>query len=493
LNLNRFQFKYLEFMPVVPHCSPRCQDLQAVQTFVADCLEQVAQGQDPLVASLGFAIPAIDPLLALAHLSDPKERHLYLERATTQEAVVAFGSALVHQSTGVGRFNDAHRFVEQWMRKIHCYRGDDPTAAPPSPRFFCSFTFFPHRASDNPDFPAATVVLPQWQISRQGKTCLLTANFLLTPETGLMAILDELESRLLALERLYQQYPAAYANSPSLPLSNLTRRPPCQASQHFKASVERALSDIDRHQIQKIVLAHAFDVVRQVPFQTLPSLAHLRQRYPDCYVFSVANGRGKTFMGASPERLLSIAQRQLITDALAGSAPRGSTPQADRQLARRLLNSPKEQGEHQIVVNFLVQTLADLGLRPHYPQIPTLLRLSNIQHLHTPIQARLSGHIHPLQLVEALHPTPAVAGVPTWAACQQIHNYEQFDRGLYAAPLGWVGVNGDSEFIVGIRSALISGNWARLYAGAGIVAGSDPEREWAEINLKFRALGDSLV
>jgi menaquinone-specific isochorismate synthase len=107
--------------------------------------------------------------------------------------------------------------------------------------------------------------------------------------------------------------------------------------------------------------------------------------------------------------------------------------------------------------------------------------------------ATVPRQIHPLHIVEALHPTPAVAGVPTREACDQILRFEDFDRGLYAAPLGWVGANGDSEFIVGIRSALIADTRARLYAGAGIVAGSDPDREWAEIKLKFRALGESLV
>jgi menaquinone-specific isochorismate synthase len=182
-----------------------------------------------------------------------------------------------------------------------------------------------------------------------------------------------------------------------------------------------------------------------------------------------------------------------MTDALAGSAPRGRNPREDRQLALRLVNSRKEQGEHRMVVDFLASQLEGLGLCPQYPNRPSLLRLSNIQHLHTPIQAMVSGPTHPLHMVEALHPTPAVAGVPTQDAFEQIHAYEQFDRGLYAAPLGWVDTQGNSEFIVGIRSALIDNNWARLYAGAGIVAGSDPEREWAEINLKFRALSEALV
>ncbi len=480
-------------MPVVSYCSPSRQDLQAVQPFINECLGRVTLGKGPHIASLSFAIAAIDPLLALVPLAHRQDYHLYLEQASAQEAVVAFGSAVTGQFAGEDRFGQTHRFIETWQRRLHSYQEDSLVGIAPAPRFFCSFSFFSHSPGAAIEFPAATVVLPQWQIWRRGQTHVLTVNLLLTAETTLSSVLKTLEDRLATVRDLPQTYPNPTALPRSLTLSDGLAWPDALASHHFQDSVVQALGHIDRHHMQKIVLAHAFDMVRDTPFQVLPSLAKLRQRYPDCYVFAVGNGRGTTFMGASPERLLSITQRQLMTDALAGSAPRGRSAQEDRRLALQLLHSPKEQGEHQLVVKFLNQQLTGLGLRPHYPSRPTLLRLSNIQHLHTPIQARVSGPIHPLHLVEALHPTPAVAGVPTAAACDHIHRYERFDRGLYAAPLGWVGVNGDSEFIVGIRSALINGTWARLYAGAGIVAGSDPAREWAEINLKSRALGESLV
>ena len=122
-----------------------------------------------------------------------------------------------------------------------------------------------------------------------------------------------------------------------------------------------------------------------------------------------------------------------------------------------------------------------------------LLQLSNIQHLWTPIRAAVPANIHPLEIVACLHPTPAVAGAPRTVACEEIRRYETFDRALYAAPLGWIDSRGNSEFVVGIRSALIEGCQARLYAGAGIVAGSDPNKELAEIQMKFQALLNTLV
>jgi menaquinone-specific isochorismate synthase len=480
-------------MPVVTYCSYRSPSLQSIHPTLAESLQQIQQSNQPKVVSLSFDIPTVDPLLALAQLSHHRERHLYLEHRTTQQAVAAFGTALFFQSTGTDRFHQTRQFIQQWTPNITAYDTATGASAPSgarAPRFYCSFSFFPQGTGSGMDFPTASAMLPQWQITRRRSACTLTANLILTPDSSLTPVLEQLDTRLSQIQKLSQQaWPPTQSHHPRLSLL----QPSPLAREQFKHSVAAAVNHISQRQLQKVVLAHAFDLVRKEPFQTLPSLMALRQRHPDCYVFSINNRQGKTFIGASPERLLSLYRGQLITDALAGSAPRGRNPREDRQLAQRLVNSRKEQGEHRMVVDFLASQLEGLGLRPQYPKSPSLLRLSNIQHLHTPIQAVVSGATHPLHMVEALHPTPAVAGVPTQEAFEQIHAYEQFNRGLYAAPLGWVDTQGNSEFIVGIRSALIDGNWARLYAGAGIVAESDPDREWAEINLKCRALSEALV
>ena len=140
----------------------------------------------------------------------------------------------------------------------------------------------------------------------------------------------------------------------------------------------------------------------------------------------------------------------------------------------------------------MIQSLHDLDIVPQLLP-PRLRQLSNIQHLWTPMQAHVPPNVHPLEIVARLHPTPAVAGAARDVACTQIRQYETFERGLYAAPLGWIDYQGNSEFIVGIRSALIDSDRARLYAGAGIVAGSDPDKELAEIQLKLQALLKALV
>lgn len=260
----------------------------------------------------------------------------------------------------------------------------------------------------------------------------------------------------------------------------------------FKNSVSSILEIIQSQHLRKIVLADTLDVTNNQDFNLLQSLNNLRQLHPNCHVFSTSNGQGQNFIGASPERLISIHKQQLITDALAGSAPRGKTPIEDAANANNLVNNTKEKHEHKLVLDFITQHLSQLGL---FPQVlsPRLRQLSNIQHLWTPITAVVPTNIHPLQIISKLHPTPAVAGAARDIACNEIRRYENFERGLYAAPLGWVDAEGNCEFIVGIRSALINGNYARLYAGAGIVAGSDPQKEFAEVQLKLQALLKALV
>ncbi|MGB3138404.1 MAG: isochorismate synthase [Nodosilinea sp.] len=478
-------------MPVVSYCSDRGQTLPSVYWFLDRWLKQARQRQQSQLVTLSFDIPPVDPLLVLAQLAPSSDRHLYLENPVAQTSMVGFGTALFHEGAGDGRFTQARQFVDQWRSKTRHYSEVGTTASLSGAnwaRFFCAFTFFADQPEAEARFPAALVVLPQWQIVRQGHQGVLTFNHIVTAATDVEAILDNLAAQLRAVKRLGGK---AWREPP--PSARLPVQPDSDAGPRFKTAVNRALGYMTQYPVQKIVLAHALDWVSAEPVQPLAALGRLRQRYPDCHIFSVGQGHGETFMGASPERLLSMTQGQLITDALAGSAPRGADPLQDDSLAQRLLRNPKERSEHRLVVEFLARQLQRVGLRPQYRPWPGVRRLSNIQHLHTPVRARVPHHVHPLQIVAALHPTPAVAGVPTREACDQILRFEDFNRGLYAAPLGWVGANGDSEFVVGIRSALVSDTWVRLYAGAGIVSGSDAAREWAEIKLKLRALGESLV
>ncbi|MFM9079426.1 MAG: isochorismate synthase MenF, partial [Opitutaceae bacterium] len=255
-----------------------------------------------------------------------------------------------------------------------------------------------------------------------------------------------------------------------------------------RAAVGRALERIGRGEIGKVVLARAIDLLADQPLHPLVALNGLRQRFADWYSFSFSDGRGPSFIGASPERLLRVSRGVLETEALAGSAPRGGSASAAAALAAGLTRSETDRREHEQVLADIRARLAPLASELEASGTPQVRRLANVQHLHTPVRGVLRDGAHPLDVLAELHPTPAVGGAPRAAALAAIGELEGFPRGLYAGALGWLNARRGGEFFVGLRSALVDGRSARLYAGAGIVAGSAPEKEFAETELKFRAM-----
>jgi salicylate biosynthesis isochorismate synthase len=177
-----------------------------------------------------------------------------------------------------------------------------------------------------------------------------------------------------------------------------------------------------------------------------------------------------------------------VTAALAGSTPRGATPDEDARLGQALLDDPKERAEHDYVVQAIREGLIDVSSRLVADAEPRLRRLANVQHLWTPVRAEVGRDTSVLDIVARLHPTPAVGGFPRPAAMTLIREREQLDRGWYAGPIGWLNRAGEGEFVVGLRSALLRERTATLFAGCGIVAGSEPAAEFAELGWKLRPM-----
>ncbi len=438
------------------------------------------------IISFAQKIPSIDPLAFLEKFVRPNDLHFYWENPAKQEAIASYGITRHITVSSSDRFITAQKFIQTCLRQT--IRKGEINLSAAGPYLFCTFTFFPDSNNGYSPFPPATIFLPRFQIIKKNRTCIFIVNFPVAPKQNIKLVLEQIKQKIRNID-WSQQAKISKKNENSFQAINSS---PVDYSECFKSVITSALNSIAIDEFSKIVIAHATDIFSPAPFDLIASLNNLRCRHPDCYIFSTSSGRGHNFIGASPERLISIQNKQLVTDALAGSAPRGKTAAEDLQLANLLLKNRKEKREHQAVSDFLLNRLRQLDLKPQ--QLPLqLLQLSNIQHLWTPIYAHLPIDIDPLEIVAHLHPTPAVAGVPTDIACEQIRRYENFDRTLYAAPLGWVDYQENCEFIVGIRSALIEGDRARLYAGAGIVSGSNPDKELAEIQLKLQSLLKALV
>jgi len=255
----------------------------------------------------------------------------------------------------------------------------------------------------------------------------------------------------------------------------------------FLTAVSEAAAAVRRGELEKVVLAREVRVEAEEPFDVEAALRRLRDAYPSCYVFAVARGE-QVFLGATPERLVRLEGRTVRVASLAGSIRRGTTPEEDRELAAALLASTKDRAEHAVVARAIRAALDGPCVEVEAPDAPVILSVRNVHHLYTPVNARLSDGATLLDLVARLHPTPAVGGMPRAAALRYIREHEGLDRGWYAAPVGWMDASGQGEFAVALRSALVEGAEATLFAGCGIMGDSDPEREYAESAVKLRPM-----
>jgi menaquinone-specific isochorismate synthase len=236
-------------------------------------------------------------------------------------------------------------------------------------------------------------------------------------------------------------------------------------------------------QLRKVVLARDLHATADNPIDVRVLLSRLAARYPGCYTFACDG-----MVGATPELLISRDSWEVGSLVLAGTAPRGATPAEDSDLARALLGSAKENEEHEYAAVSLRDTLSPLCAAMYVTPRPELIRLPNVQHLGTRVRGTLAAVKSALTLVAAVHPTAAVGGTPTGAAVEAIRELESMDRERYAGPVGWIDADGNGDWGIALRCAQLSGRRARLFAGCGIVAGSDPAAELAETESKFRPM-----
>jgi menaquinone-specific isochorismate synthase len=256
----------------------------------------------------------------------------------------------------------------------------------------------------------------------------------------------------------------------------------------FSELVDRAVAMIQEEQLEKVVLAR--DLVGSVPsdFDLRTALGRLSDRYPSCWIYSVDG-----MFGASPELLVRVSHSQVSARVLAGTAARGTDPNVDQAIAKALAESHKNVSEHAFAVKSLVSALEPFCDHVDADTDPFSLALPNLWHLASDVHGVLKENSSVLDLASALHPTAAVAGTPRDSAQKLIAELEPFDRGRYAGPVGWIGADGDGEWVIALRGAQLQGGKITAYAGCGIVSESDGESELIETDLKFQPIIGALA
>jgi isochorismate synthase len=361
---------------------------------------------------------------------------------------------------------------------------DEPAGLPAGagPVWAGGFAFDPDGGSSPPwsSLAPAMLTLPELSLCRSGGSTYITVNAVIAPGEDGAARERALEARLAGLRAeplpMLDPHPASQAEIRSA-------RPPAE----FEAMVGRATERIGAGEMRKVVLAREVIVSSGAAHEPGALFGAMRQQFSSCFCFCCGTPEA-AFFGASPELLVRRSGAGVSTVALAGSTRRSSDPAVDDHLGEQLLRSDKNRREQRIVSERIVRIL-----RPHAVWVeaaaePEVIKVANIQHLGTPVIAQLAEPRSAVELAGLMHPTPAVGGEPHGPAVAAIAEMEGMDRGWYAGPIGWMDAAEDGEFCVGLRSALLRDRDAHLYAGVGVVAGSDPAAELEETEIKLDAL-----
>lgn len=450
----------------------------------------------PVLASFAFEREATDLLQFAGGAAGVNGFGFYWEHPRDGFALVAGGVAQRLCAKGRGRFRQMAEKVEPLLRSAIT-----AGCANSGPYALGGFSFFDDLDETQwPGFGAAQMVVPEWMLLRRGAGMTAMVNTMIAPDCEPRSVAAEMAEKARALKG----GPGAVAggqNGSAPIVEDMESVAPGAAAAKASAEaargeeghgrwlemVARAVAEIRAGQLSKVVLARTFDVVCRAARFPLPILARLRQANPDCFNFMINPGEGQVFLGATPEQLARFSNGAVELGALAGTSPRGENAKEDEAFARRMLESRKDRCEHQIVVDTIVKNVEGLG-EIQRPGEPCVVKLSNLQHLYTPITLHSKAPISVISMIERLHPTPAVGGHPGPAALERIRKFENFERGWYAGPLGWMNAQGEGEFAVALRACTLSADRARLYAGGGIVADSDPEQEYLETQLKLKPI-----
>jgi isochorismate synthase len=419
---------------------------------------------------------------------------------------VAWGGALLDLQAAVADTAPSGPVIHEVREALGALR-PTPGNGFPVPRLFGGFAFGSGGGGDSAaadptweGFPAARFILPEFLLEGEGEGAQLILQWIQEPAStardGLSlpeSLLSGSEARLQDLaERLVAGEPADGEDGTNGEVED-GRAEDRGAKGAWAAAVDRILAGIRKGELEKAVLARILDVELSQSAHASGVLARLRRENRRAHVFLFEPDPGRILLGAAPEILAELRGGRFHATAVAGSISRGADADADSELAARLRASGKDMEEHRHTVEVMRDALTPLVSELEVDPEPGVLTLARIQHLETGFRGRTNPGVDVLSLVEALHPTPAVCGRPRDRALELIRRCEPFHRGWYSGPVGWVDANGEGDFVPALRSAVGHGTRWRLFAGAGIVEGSDPELEWKETGLKFqpalRALG----
>ncbi|MFY4777283.1 isochorismate synthase [Metabacillus sp. RGM 3146] len=454
---------------------------------ILSALDMAVKTGNPVIVSHVSKLDSMGPLefFTFGKEMSPGERFFWMS-PNGRQSFAGLGNELVITSEDKtnARFQEVEKEWKRFKKVVFYQEANDQDQAF-GPLLLGGFSFDPFKNDEAKwkDFKEARFILPSCMLSKTDKGVFLTIN-------KVIQSYDPVERCL----EYFQKFQTVRIKKHA---AEWKEKNPQQLSfaEHHKSewmqSIKKATDSIKAGKLDKVVLARDITLTFNDQLQAEQVLQTLINEQKTSYIFAVENGES-CFLGATPERLVKLEGQKVLSTCLAGSIKRGQTDEEDILLGETLLHDQKNLEEHDYVVQMIKGALKDCCDEVQIPQEPGLYKTKNIQHLFTPVEGTLKKGCSFLSIVETLHPTPALGGLPKEKAVEMIREIEPMDRGWYAGPVGWFDGEDNGEFAVAIRSALLRGKEADLYAGCGIVKDSEPESEYAETMIKLKPMLSAL-
>lgn len=409
------------------------------------------------------------------------ERSFYLEKPSAGTAFIGLDEVINISENGEGRFAITEKKTKEW--KENFISNWEVIPYKKIPLFVGGMKFSTGRDDDEwQDYEDSSWFIPEILLLNKNNEQFLLFNFIYSPGVSKENLINRLKSKLEKLSNLN----SSPDKKTTLKILSVEGTSP-KDKKKWKNLVSEAVEKINENQIEKIVLSRKIELkVSEAPNFNL-IIDKLKNSYPDCLLFIFHRGKS-SFFGATPEKLAEFSNGNIEIDALAGSAQRGSTKEEDLLFEKELLNDKKNLNEHNIVLDYIKNSLSRFTKEIKIEKHCSIKKLANIQHIWSKITAELTSNSSVFNILKELFPTPAVCGLPKDTALHLIKKMEGYRRGLYAGIIGWFNFEDEGEFAVAIRSALYNGNKLIAYAGNGIVTDSDPESEYKETELKLKTI-----
>ncbi|MBN9655530.1 isochorismate synthase [Halobacillus sp. GSS1] len=452
-----------------------------IEEMIGEALQKAHHLGEPLFISIVEHIDEQDPFQFFETGLHIAQHRSFWQSAENDLTMVGIGKASQLYAKSKQRFREVQSLWNHLQENAMLH--DDYNKKGTGMVALGGFSFDPEQKEDTPweAFPDSQMTIPAFLLTKVDGESYLTINALIFPEDHQQQITTQIQDHR---DHLLREGELAG----SLPVVDQTFE---VAPEAWKKSVKKATDDISAGLMEKVVLARELRVTFKEDVHITAVLKALADTQPNSYIFCYES-EGDYFIGATPERLAKVEDRELVSTCLAGTVPRGKSQQEDLKLGEELLGDPKNRQEHQFVVEMIKEAVEACSSHVEVPSRPVLYPLRNLQHLYTPVKAVLDQGYTLLDVIERLHPTPALGGMPQQVSVEYIRTNETLNRGWYAGPIGWFDAQDNGEFAVAIRSALIQQKEASLFAGCGVVEDSDPEAEYAETAVKLKPMMDVL-